>query len=92
MMVGDLSGHCQCLTDWVGIAQVWMQLLLPLHLLEASLMYILFASRCPTSPSEGSLLFDCLDEGLQTNGKLLARSALKPMRGDGACGVGKGVV
>ena len=27
-------------------------------------MYILFASRYPTSPSEGSFLYDCLNEGV----------------------------
>ena len=32
--------------------------------------HILFASRYPTSPSEGSFLYDCLKEGLQTKEKL----------------------
>ena len=31
---------------------------------------ILFASRYPTSPSEGSFLYDCLKEGLQTKEEL----------------------
>ena len=30
----------------------------------------LFASRYPTSPSEGNFLYDCLGEGLQTKEKL----------------------
>ena len=34
------------------------------------LVYILFASRYPTSPSEGSFLYDCLKEGLQIKEKL----------------------
>jgi hypothetical protein len=33
-------------------------------------IYILFASRYPTSPSEGSFLYDCLKEGLQIKEKL----------------------
>ena len=31
---------------------------------------ILFASRYPTSPSEGSFLYDCLQEGSQNKEKL----------------------
>ena len=65
-----VAGNRQAAMEGAAVKRTSMKHIQFLQATHDEIQVILFASRYPTSPSGGSVLYDCLEEGLQTKEKL----------------------